>query len=106
METEHRVLVVDAEEGAQLPALRFGVVGERLVAQFVVEVGPERSASAAPTGYVQLPPERAGGHGVLDPGRKVPCEMRCLSLPVDRREANVAAVADEVNEPRFGPEVV
>src|ERR671910_110748 len=105
VETDHGVVVGDAEELTKPLALSLRVLDEVFVVHLVVETWTERRAVLSRLAYLSLPPQRRGRDGVLLPGRVAPGGALGL-FPVQDGQADVPAVADDVDELRLGPEGV
>src|ERR671913_931933 len=104
-ETDHGVIVGDAEELTKPLALSLRVLDEVFVVHLVVETWTERRAVLTCLAYLPLPPQRRGRDGVLLPGGVAPGGALAL-FPVQNGQADVPAVADDVDELRLGPEGV
>src|SRR5215213_6821103 len=105
VESDHGVVVGDAEELTKPLALSLRVVDELFVERLVVEIWAERRAVLTRPPYLSLPPEGRGRDGVLLPGRVAPGGALGF-VPVQNGQADVPAVADDVDELRVGPEGV
>jgi hypothetical protein len=105
VETDHGVVVGDAEELTKPLALSLRVLDEVFIERLVVQSWAERRPVLPRLAYLSLPPQRRGRDGVLLPGRVAPGGALGL-LPVQNGQAYVPAVADDVDELRLGPEGV
>src|SRR5215212_8395498 len=104
-ETDHGIIVGDAEELTKPVAFSLRVLDEVFVERLVVETWTERRAVLSRLAYLSLPPQRRGRDGVLLPGRVAPDDSLGF-FPIQDGNTHIAAVADDVDELRVGPEGV
>src|SRR5918993_5186772 len=104
-ETDHGVVVGNAEELTKPLAFSLRVLDEVFVVHLVVETWTERRAVLTCLAYLPLPPQRRGRDGVLLPGGVAPGGALGF-VPVQNGQADVPAIADDVDELRVRPEGV